>query len=311
MRDYQQLLQKMGFQADEMQPDASLKEFSWFKVGGNADLLLIPHNAALLPTLFAYCHTHHIPLTLLGDGSNVVISDEGIAGIVLRTTACLSLTSKLTPTPTHQVYAPAGVLMEDLITALNEQGLGGLAALYGLPGTLGGALFMNAQCYGCCLADVFVQADVLMPDGTVQVVSKNDSDWGYKRSPFQSSGGLILGAWLQLQPADALTLCTTAHSHKQDRTDKGHFNFPCAGSVFKNDRAIGMPSGQILESCGLKGFAIGDAQIAPFHANIIINRGDATAADIFALTQHAQNVVKAQLGHTLEPEVLFIGRNFS
>ncbi len=310
MFDYRLLLENLGFQADEMQLDAPLKDLTWFRVGGNADLLLTPHSPALLPALFVYCHTHHIPLTVLGDGSNVVISDEGIEGIVLRTISCLALSTPLQPTTDHRVHVPAGILMEDLTLTLAELGLGGLEMLYGLPGTLGGALFMNAQCYNRCLADVFLQAEVLMPDGAVHTITKQKADWGYKRSPFQHTGTLIINAWLQLLPADSLTLKTIALAHKQDRADKGHFRYPCAGSVFKNDRSIGKPSGQILESCGLKEFTIGGAQIAPFHANIIINRDSATASDIFALTQHAQNVVKTQLGYLLEPEVLFLGRNF-
>jgi UDP-N-acetylmuramate dehydrogenase len=311
MHDYQLLLERIGFKAAEMRVYAPLKELTWFKVGGNADLLLISNRRHLLPDLFRHCYQHSIPLTVLGDGSNVVISDEGIEGIVLHTTKCLALSTELIPTPNHQIHVPAGVLMEDLILTLAQLGLGGLEVLYGLPGTLGGALFMNAQCYNRCLADVFVQAEVLMPNGLVQIITKNDGGWGYKRSPFQHTGALILSAWLQMQPDNPLTLQATAYAHKKDRNNKGHFRYPCAGSIFKNDRTIGKPSGQILESCGLKEFTIGGAQISSFHANIIINQGNALASDIFALTCYAQSVVQEQQGHLLEPEIIFLGRNFS
>jgi UDP-N-acetylmuramate dehydrogenase len=308
------ILHQAGLSQLEYTLEAPLLERSWFKVGGAAQVLV--HTAQLdkVQSLIQLAHLHQIDLFFLGDASNLVISDQGIAGIVIDTQA-LAVEQK--PSIYHEgnqtfVVASAGMLMEQLVLWCINQQLIGLEHFYGLPGTLGGALYMNARCYEGEIADVVTSISVLDSTGAQQLLPMVSSEWDYKLSPLQGKPYLAYGATLRLSPSPKSVdeLRAKAFSYKEDRTQKGHFAHPCAGSTFKNNRTFGKPSGQIIDECQLKGLQVGGACISPFHANIIINHGSASALDIYQLVQLTQQKVTLQTGFTLEPEVLFVGRNF-
>ena len=167
---------------------------------------------------------------------------------------------------------------------------------------------MNARCYGASIDEILDWVEYVDEGGRLLRMSPGEGDFGYKDSPFQHNPWCITRARFSLQvSADREPIRQRMEEIAEDRRTKGHFSYPCAGSVFKNDRRFGKPSGQIIDELGLKGSRIGDAEIAPFHGNIIINKGNATADDIFTLTRHVQSQVYRETGFLLEPEIIFLG----
>ncbi|NIZ19761.1 UDP-N-acetylmuramate dehydrogenase [Entomospira culicis] len=307
----QAIIEQARITSQEYTLQAPLKERTWFKVGGKADLLIHTQEHTKIARVMALAHQYAVPLFFLGDGSNLVISDEGIEGIVIDTQA---LSAHQTPTrlTNDRIKAPAGILMEQLVLWSVEQQLEGLTPFYGLPGTLGGALFMNARCYDAEMADILVDITILNERGEREVIPFKPEQWEYKVSPLQHRLALVIEATLSLKASTQSieALRQHAQSFKDDRTQKGHFAYPCGGSTFKNNRAFGKPSGQIIDGCSLKGYAIGGASVSQFHANIVINQNNAKASEIYQLVAHIKDEVLRQTGHMLEPEVLFVGRNF-
>jgi UDP-N-acetylmuramate dehydrogenase len=191
-----------------------------------------------------------------------------------------------------------------------EAGLSGLEFLAGMPGSIGGAVWMNARCYGQEIADALCETEIIDFSDTKpepQRLPAHKSEFGYKFSPFQNRDVLILSAAFQLTPDSEEKIRAEMDAHRADRTAKGHYRSPSAGSVFKNNTKFGKPSGQIIDELGLCGLRKGGAQVAPWHGNMIINTGGASASDIRALIDEVAAQVKAGTGFVLEPEVLFVG----
>ncbi|NIZ47200.1 UDP-N-acetylmuramate dehydrogenase [Entomospira nematocerorum] len=309
------IIEEASLDASEYQWKAPLRDHTWFKIGGFADLFIQTDSILKIQTILHRAKQYAIPIFFLGDGSNIVISDDGIAGIVIDTkTLQKSSPISIISSSEHecQIIASAGVLIEELVLFCIEQQLEGLLHFFGLPGTLGGALYMNARCYEGEIASHFIEATII-ENNEIKKHSYIPDEWSYKLSPFQKTHPLIVNAILQVRrsqhPRD--TLLTQALSYKQDREQKGHFRYPCAGSTFKNNRAFGMPSGQLIDQCGLKGMQYGGAAISDFHANIIINHSNASASDIYHLVQKIQAEVYQKTSFQLEPEILFIGRGYT
>ncbi len=282
-----------------------------FKVGGLADCFLRPKGEnfeAFSAALLRAAKKMSVPVFILGGGANIVVSDNGISGFVLDTGAwkdCVRCEEGL--------IINSGATMNEAVEYAEELSLSGLEFLAGMPGSIGGALFMNARCYGSETADVLAWAEVIDFSGDMpakQHIAADKADFGYKRSPFQGKDWLILRACFNLKSADKNEIKSKRIKNINDRKEKGHYSFPCAGSAFKNNRDFGKPTGQIIDELGLRGFSIGGAQVAPFHGNIIINTGNASAADIRALMNEVAARVKSVTGFVLEPEIIFTG-NFS
>lgn len=249
----------------------------------------------------------------------MLISDDGIRGAVLHTCR-LNKIRLIESTEETLVQAEAGALMQNLTEFCAEHGLTGLENFAGLPGTVGGAVFMNARCYENSISDVLISASVLYfseKGCTIEEYDYRQEDWGYKRSPFQPqnkryaelSGNrpVIVSATFRTAPADTAGIHKTMESRIADRTAKGHFKLPSAGSVFKNNHAFGKPSGQLIDEAGLRGLHIGGAQVAPWHGNFIVNTGSATAREVMELIGTIQQQVKDKTGFELEPEIIFAG----
>ena len=283
-----------------------------FKTGGPADCWIRP-DAGNFPQfcsgLLSDARERGIPVFILGAGANIVVSDRGIRGIVLDIGSwkgCSQTEEGFT------VYS--GTAMDDASEYAASAGLAGFEFLAGMPGTIGGALWMNASCYGSEIADVLILARVIGREGektggyeTREIFNGPNAGFGYKRSPFQQMDCLILSACFNLKPGDINIICGKMEKNRQDRKEKGHYLFPCAGSAFKNNHDFGKPAGQIIDELGLRGYRIGGAQIAPFHGNIVINTGNASADDIRSLMNEIAAKVKNAAGFDLEPEILFIG----
>ena len=290
-----------------------------FKTGGPADVWLRPHGdsfPAFCAEFIYRVRREGIPVFILGGGANVVVSDKGIRGITLDMGAWEGESVWSVCAAEDELVLKSGTNIDDAADIAVASGLCGLEFLAGMPGTVGGALWMNARCYGKETADVLSWAEIIDFGGGKEEpqfkrITVGDSSvkagFDYKKSPFQKMDCLILSAAFKLKKGGKEKSLAEMEKNRQDRHEKGHYLFPCAGSAFKNNRDFGKPTGQIIDELGLRGFQIGGAQIAPFHGNIIINAGSATAANIRALMDEVAAKVKTATGFTLESEILFIG----
>jgi UDP-N-acetylmuramate dehydrogenase len=300
-------LQKNNCELD-IRYDEPMSLHTTFKVGGPADCYLCPGGENFpffCASLLSRVKEEALPFFILGGGANIAVSDRGIRGIVLDTGAWKG--SVLTE---EGLIIKSGTTADEAVERAADLGLCGLEFLAGMPGTLGGAVFMNARCYGREISDVLAWTEIIdfnNGESLVKRVTAEKIDFSYKRSPFQGKDNLILAACLKLSYGNKERTYYEMKKNKQDRQDKGHYLFPCAGSAFKNNRDFGKPTGQIIDELGLKGFSLGGAQIAPFHGNIVINTGSASAADIRALMNETAERVKKAAGFILEPEIIFAG----
>jgi UDP-N-acetylmuramate dehydrogenase len=282
-----------------------------FKAGGPADVWVRPEGGCFpgyAAELLDFARRERIPVFVLGGGANLVVADRGIRGIVLDSGGWTGW--EVQAGPEVAVRVRSGTAVDALAVALAEQGWAGPEFLAGMPGSVGGAVWMNARCQEKSISDLLIETEIIdMEDGSFapRRVPYEEGDFSYKRSPFQSRKALITAACFTLTEGDPAVLCRTAAALRREREAKGHFRAPSAGSVFKNNRAFGKPAGKIIDELGLRGLSIGEAMIAPWHGNFIINTGHAHAADIRALTETVIEKVYAALGLTLEPEILFVG----
>jgi len=289
-----------------------MAELSTFKAGGPADCWVRPCGEgfpAFAGALIAAARAAHIPVFMLGGGANILAADSGIRGIVLDTGGWTGETGK--DRREGIVRLRAGTTLDSAAAIAADGGLCGLEFLAGMPGSIGGAVWMNARCYGHEIADVLLETEVIDFSGfdkprymQLPAVKK---EFGYKKSPFQGRDTLILSASFRLTPGNTADIRAAMDAHRSDREAKGHYRYPSAGSVFKNNPSFGKPTGQIIDELGLRGLQKGGAQVAPWHGNIIVNSGGASAADIRALVDEVAARVKAAAGLTLEPEILFVG----
>jgi len=292
--------------------DEPMKDHITFKVGGSADCLLSPKGEGFVyfcVNILNTCKQEKIPVLVLGGGANIVVSDNGIRGIVLD----MSGWNGELYTKKNGIIFKSGTSIDNAVDTACAAGLSGLEFLAGMPGTIGGAVWMNARCYESEIADVLNWAEIISCDQesnggyALKRVEKDAGGFAYKKSPFQKMDCVILSASFKLKKGDKEQMLGDIVRHREDRENKGHYLFPCAGSAFKNNREFGKPTGQIIDELGLKSRQIGGAQIAPFHGNIVINTGNASAKDIRALMDETALKVKEKTGFILEPEILFVG----
>lgn len=281
--------------------EVSMKNYTSFKVGGPAELFLSPENAGQTAKLVRFCEKEEIPVFVLGKGSNLLVSDRGIKGAVIYTgKQCgISLVDENT------VRAQSGASLAQLCTFALENSLSGLEFAYGIPGTVGGAVFMNAGAYGGEMKDVLLNSEYVSTDGTSGELDNEAMELSYRHSAYENSNLVITAASVRLASADRNEIKSTMNDILARRKEKQPLEYPSAGSTFK--RPEGNFTGALIEQCGLKGVSVGGAQVSEKHAGFIINRGGATAADILSLIKHVQARVKAQTGVSLETEIRLIG----
>ena len=323
-----------------------LAEKTTMKVGGPALIFVEPEDVLSLVSALVVLKQVKAPVFVLGGGSNIVVKDEGIRKVVISTAKLRGFSmvpGKPMPFELEDfeqakeccpitVSVGAGTSVSELTEWVSKYGIIGLQKFAGLPGTVGGACFMNARCYGEDFGNLVMQVKYIDMDDvhyvnkfTLDSVVKTythytgQSDWDYKKSPFQGKRWIIIEASLALKCIDMyITEGCFANpavqdyirggnsSYIKDREEKGHFKAPSAGSVFKNNREFGKPSGKIIDEVGLKGTKMGGAQVAPWHGNFIINNGNATAADVKNLVAFVQEKVKENTGFSLESEIIFV-----
>jgi len=305
--------------------DEPMREHTTFKVGGPADIFVEPASSDELVALVNLFSSGEAPVSVLGGGSNLLVADKGIRGAVVSLSRLDSIT--VPPAPEGfpsggiPVRVGAGRSMGSLTEWCADRELTGLERFAGLPGTVGGAVFMNARCYDIAIADVFFAAECLhfgLEGCTIQQAGFVPDQWGYKASPFQRRDGadplvlapgsrVVLSVDLALRSGNGDEIRAEMARYVEDRTEKGHFRYPSAGSMFKNNRDFGSPSGKIIDEVGLRGFRVGDAQVAPWHGNFVINLGSATAADLRELVELVRQRVFEATGFSLESEVILAG----
>lgn len=284
-----------------------------FHIGGIAPVLFEPFDEQSLVCLINFLKANDLDFFILGGGSNLVVSDEGFAEVVISTSKINFI--KILPTDDDcdfvDVQIGSGTLMKSVVDFCVENVLSGIEKFAGLPGSIGGAVFMNARCFDISISELVYSVSYFDLSKT-QVFNYqfNEADWAYKLSPFQTGNKIILSAVLRLKKCDNCKkdeLAVACKKYIEERESRGHFKFPSAGSVFKNNRVFGKPSGQIIDEVGLRGMSVGDAQVAPWHGNFIINNGNATQKDVKQLVEYIVETVKNKTGFTLEPEIIFCG----
>lgn len=287
----------------------NLKDFTTFQVGGPADILAFPGNQQDLLLLIRWARQNRIPWMILGGGANILVSDKGVRGLVIATSAMndIRLDGEL-------LIAGPGSRISDAAAFAADHNLEGLDFIYAMPGSTGGAVWMNARCYGGEISEILEWVDYIdgdRPDQGVQRlipgVTTSYGDFAYKKTPFQVRPWIILESAYRLTPGSGNGLWKRMKELEDDRRNKGHFAAPCAGSVFKNNRSFGAPSGKLIDSLNMRGLQVGGAKISDQHANIIINTGNARASDIAEIIDRVQSRVEQELGFLLEPEVLKVG----
>ncbi len=278
--------------------DLPLKDHSSLKIGGPCDLAAFPRNEKELSNVLTYAKEQNLRTLVAGNGTNLLFSDAGFRGLVVFTTMMKHIHWQ-----ENTVTAQAGASLTSLALEAAKRGLSGLAFAYGIPGTVGGAVYMNAGAYGGEISDVLTESTYF--DGNA-ICSRpaEDHAFSYRRSIYQASGEIILSATLTLQKGDSAEILQKSESNMKSRKEKQPLEFPNAGSTFK--RPEGHFAGALIEQCGLKGYRIGGAEVSEKHAGFLINRGGATAEDMHRLIDHIQNTVMTRFGVSLETEVISV-----
>ena len=278
-----------------------MKEHTTFRVGGAADLFLMPKDAAELNGCIAILKQQEIPFLIIGNGSNLLVRDKGIRGAVIQIYQRMSEIRQ----DEEIMYIQAGALLSTAAAKAAAAGLTGLEFASGIPGTLGGAVVMNAGAYGGEMKDVLVSVDVLTKDLEVKTISASELELGYRHSIIPEAGYIVLGAELKLQKGDSEAIRARMSELAEQRREKQPLQYPSAGSTFK--RPAGYFAGKLVQDAGLKGKTIGGAQVSEKHSGFLINIGNATAQDILDLIAYCQKEVLEQFGVILETEVKIVG----
>ena len=271
-----------------------------FRAGGAARWFAVPETAEELKAVLAACRKADTPWYVIGNGSNLLVSDKGFPGVIISTDKFDRLEVNGT-----EITVGAGVMLSKLANTAYKAGLTGLEFAAGIPGTVGGACVMNAGAYGSEMINVLKSVTVLTPGGTVETLPAESLELGYRTSVIPKKGYLVLEAVMSLTEGNMEESKALMDDLAFRRKDKQPLEFPSAGSTFK--RPAGHFAGKLIEDCGLKGFTVGGAQVSEKHAGFVINKGGATASDIYNLCKEVEKRVKAEFGVSLEMEVKLLG----
>lgn len=288
---------------EQIKVDEPMKNHTNFKIGGNADFYIIAKQVSQIQAVLKISKEYNIPITILGNGSNVLVSDKGIRGIVLRIAIEKFEIEKL---PNEAIITiGAGVLLAKVAIQLAKESITGFEFASGIPGTIGGATRMNAGAYGGEIKDCIKSVTCLTKDGELKELSKEECKFSYRHSIFCEELLIVVQAKLQLPFGSKEEIQSKMNEYAQSRKEKQPIQFPSAGSVFK--RGQDFIAAKLIDECGLKGYTVGGAQISTLHAGFIINIGNATAQDVINIIEHEKQVVLEKTGYNIELEVELIG----
>ncbi|PSL50769.1 UDP-N-acetylmuramate dehydrogenase [Salsuginibacillus halophilus] len=302
MEELVDALQKAG--VGEVKRDEPLKKHTTWKIGGPADVLVAPDGTKNLKRVIEIVQQHGVSWRAIGRGSNLLVGDEGLRGVVIKmgeNLAGMDVSDK------GLVTVGGGYSLIKLTTLLSKQGWSGLEFAGGIPGTVGGAVFMNAGAHGSEMVDIVTEALILYPDGSLVWEPNENLGFQYRTSNLQKNGGICAEAKLQLTSGDKESITAKMQANKDYRRDTQPWNYPCAGSVFRNP--LPKHAGHLIEKAGLKGYQIGGAQFSELHGNFIVNIEDASAQDVKDLIEHARTTVANKFGVEMETEVEIIAES--
>lgn len=286
--------------AEAILENEPMSKHTTFRIGGNADLFVSPA-VSKVPAILSLAKEYEVPVTIIGNGSNLLVGDKGIRGLVL---SFGKEAEEIRLDGTHMTVTAGTILAKAAVEAAKNS-LTGLEFAAGIPGTLGGAIVMNAGAYGGEMKDVVVSAKVLTPEGEVIELSKEELDLSYRHSCIPEKDYIVLEATMELTPGDEKLIRETMADFKNRRVDKQPLEYPSAGSTFK--RPEGYFAGKLIQDADLRGYQVGGAQVSEKHCGFVINRGNATAKDVLQLIEDVKKIVYERFQVELEPEVKMIG----
>lgn len=296
-----QSLVQANFAPERIAPQASMAQYTTLRIGGPAEVMVNIHSADEIAVALRAAKQADAPVTIIGNGSNLLVRDGGIRGLVLRISGGLNAIRR----EGDCLLVQAGASLAAVAAFARDEGLSGMAELGGIPGTVGGGVFMNAGAYDGEMAQVIDWVDCLDETGAAHRLGKDELKLGYRTSVFSQLPWSIVGAHLTLTTGDETAIREKMADLAQRRRSKQPLEYPSAGSTFK--RPVGHFAGGLIEQCGLKGTKVGGAQVSEKHAGFVINAGGATCRDILALIRLVRATVLEQTGVTLEPEVRLLG----
>ena len=279
-----------------------LSNYTYTKTGGPADILVFPRSVEQVQRVLAAVKQENLPLTVLGNASNLIVKDGGIRGLVMILTDMQELVLE-----GNQLKAASGAALIEASRQAAASGLTGLEFACGIPGSIGGAIYMNAGAYGGEVKDVISQVEVVTRDGQLKTYAGADCDFSYRHSRFQEGDEVILGVTFDLAPGDQSAIDSKVAELTHLRQSKQPLEYPSCGSVFK--RPEGYFAGKLIQDAGLQGYQVGGAQVSTKHAGFIVNVDHATATDYLEVIEHIRLVVWARTGVFMEPEVRIIGED--
>lgn len=282
--------------------NAPMKEHTCFKVGGPVDILVTPSNADQIAKIISVCGDYKVPYLVLGNGSNVLVKDGGIEGVVIKLENMNNIEVN-----GDEIKADSGAMLAKVSKAALENDLTGAEFACGIPGTIGGAVFMNAGAYNGEMSQIMKEAEVIDKDGKIFTLSAEELELGYRTSSIMTHGYIVLTATVKLQKGEQEKISNRVNDLTKKREDKQPLEYPSAGSTFK--RPEGYFAGKLIEDSNLKGFTIGGACVSEKHSGFVINKKGATAKDILDVIHHVQETVKKNFGVDLHTEVRIIGRD--
>jgi UDP-N-acetylmuramate dehydrogenase len=280
-----------------------LSQHTTMKIGGPADLFIEPSSLENIQKVMTFIKERQLPWRAIGRGSNLLVSDKGIEGVVIRLGSGLSHLS----INESSITVGGGHSLVSLSTLISKKGLSGLEFASGIPGSVGGAVYMNAGAHGSDINKILTKAHVLFEDGTIEWLSNNEMEFTYRTSVLQKKRpGVVLESEFKLTKGDRTAIVSQMQKNKDYRKETQPWNFPCAGSIFRNP--LPNYAGKLIEEAGLKGFQIGGAKISEMHGNFIVNAGNATAKDVLDLIQYIKDKILQLYGIKMETEIEIIGR---
>lgn len=288
------------FEAFDVIRDAEMRQYTTLRLGGKADWLAFPRNAEEIAALYAEAGQAGLPVTVIGHGSNLLVLDGGIRGLVIRVEKNMRSIHR----EGNRLIAQAGAMLGTAAAAAAEAGLTGLEFASGIPGTVGGGMTMNAGAYGGEMSDVTVRVDGITPDGKPISLNRDEMRFGYRTSAVKERNLIVTEVTMELQPGDPAGIRAKMSELNARRAEKQPLDVPSAGSTFK--RPEGFFAAALIDQCGLKGYSIGGAQVSRKHAGFLVNNGS-SSRDYLALVRHVQQVVQEQTGVQLEPEIRIVG----
>jgi UDP-N-acetylmuramate dehydrogenase len=289
------------FKTEQLLRHESMSRHTSFRIGGPVDLMIQPADSEQIKLAFDILKKYDIPFMIMGNGSNLLVRDKGIRGAVIKIAERFSQTEVRDDT----IHAQAGILLSALSRLALISGLRGLEFASGIPGTLGGAVAMNAGAYGGELKDVVQWVSVLDENGTINILNKEELAFGYRTSIIQHTGLIVLEVFIGLERGNYEESRALIQELTRRRREKQPLSYPSAGSAFK--RPVGYYAGKLIQDAGLKGMRVGNAQISEKHSGFIINLGNATACDVIELIEKVKARVREQTGVELHPEVKIVG----